>query len=162
MGSHNIPSSITDLLSSALPENVGIILDAALSADGKYTFIVEPGTAGAVLAFGDVVYYAVADSKWELAKADAAATSFGKIGICVLAANENAATIILLWGKVRADTAFPTFTIGAPVFISAATAGDLVASAPAKATNHVVRVVGYGNTGNELFFCPDKTYLEYA
>ena len=32
------------------------MLDAALSADGKWCGIAEDGTAGATLAFGDVVY----------------------------------------------------------------------------------------------------------
>ena len=143
-------------------ENKGIILDAALSADGKYSGIVEAGTAGTALAFGDIVYFAVADSKWELAKANAAATSAGKIGICVLAANEDAATVILLYGKVRADEVFPNLTVGAPVHISAATAGDIVVAAPSGTTNFVVRIIGYGNTADELFFCPDNTYVELS
>lgn len=141
-------------------ENKGIILDAALSADGKWSGIVETGTAGAVLAFGDLVYFAVADSKWELTDASAAATAFGKIGICVLAAAENAATVILLYGKVRADAVFPALTIGAPVHMSE-TAGDIVVAAPVT-SGAIVRIIGYGNTADELFFCPDNTYLELA
>ena len=137
----------------------GIILSTAL-ADGKYHGIVEKGTAGAILAFGDIVYFAVADSKWELTDADAEATAFGKIGICVLVAVEDAATVILLYGNVRADTAFPTLTIGAPVYIGL-TAGDIVTAAPS-ASADIVRIVGYGNTANELFFSPDNTYLEIA
>ena len=61
-------------------------MDTALSADGKYCGIVEAGVAGTTLAFGDIVYLAVADSRWELTDASAQATAFGKIGICVLAA----------------------------------------------------------------------------
>ena len=144
-------------------ENKGIILDAALSADGKYSGIIEAGTAGATLAFGDIVYLAVADSRWELAKADVAATSKGKIGMVALAANADGdATTVLLYGKVRADAAFPAFTIGAEVFISAATAGDLTSTAPTGTTNFVVRIVGYANTADELFFCPDNSYVELA
>lgn len=146
-----------------LGEAGGITLDPALSADGKYSGISEAGTAGAALAFGDIVYQAVADSRWELAKADVAATSKGKIGICVLAAaGDGSATTILLWGKVNAATAFPALTIGAPVFISAATAGDVTSTAPTGTTNFVVRIVGFGNTADELFFCPDNFYLELA
>uniref|UniRef100_A0A6M3IJE2 Putative structural protein n=1 Tax=viral metagenome TaxID=1070528 RepID=A0A6M3IJE2_9ZZZZ len=141
-------------------ENKGIILDAALSADEKWSGIVEAGVAGAILAFGDLVYFAVADSKWELTDANAAATAFGKIGICVLAAAENAATVILLFGKVRADAAFPALTIGAPVHIGEV-AGDIVVAAPVTASA-IVRIIGYGNTADELFFCPDNTYLELA
>jgi len=146
-----------------LDEDAGLQLDSALSADGKYCGIVEAGTLGATVAFGEVVYLKAADSEWYLAKADATATSGAvKIGICLLAGADGEATTILLWGKVRADAKFPTFTISAPVFISAATAGLLTSTAPTGTTNFVVRIVGYGNTGDELFFAPDATYIELA
>jgi hypothetical protein len=145
-------------LSAALPENVAIILDAALSADGKYSGITEAGTAGAALAFGDLVYLAVADSRWELADSDAEVTSGPvKLGICVLAAAGDAsATTILLYGKVRADAAFPAMTIGAPLYIGA-TAVDIVVAAPG--TGKTVRIVGYANTADELYFKPDNTWV---
>ncbi|KKN71498.1 hypothetical protein LCGC14_0420770 [marine sediment metagenome] len=138
----------------------GIILSTGLT-DGKYHGIVEKGTAGTTLAFGDIVYFAVADSKWELTDADALATAGPvKVGICVLAASEDVATVFLLYGNVRADTAFPTLTIGAPAYIGL-TAGDIVTTAPS-ASADIVRIVGYGNTANELFFSPDNTYVEIA
>lgn len=157
----SIGAMLTTLFgSTALPENTAIILDAALSADGKYSGIVEAGTAGATLAFGDLVYFAVADSRWELADADAAATAGPvKIGICVLAAaSDGDPTTILLYGKVRADTAFPALTVGAPAYVST-TAGDIQTSAPTGSAD-IVRIVGYGNTADELFFCPDVTFIE--
>ncbi len=156
-------SASWEALAGQLIENTPIILDAALSADGTYCGIVEAGTAGATLAFGEVIYLAVGDSRWELAKADAAATSKGKIGICVLAAaGDGSATTVLLWGKIRADTKFPSFTIAAPVFISAATAGLLTSTAPTGTTNFVVRIIGQANTADELFFCPSPDYIELA
>ena len=128
-------------------------------ADSKYQATeMVAGTAGASLTFGDLVYFAVGDSKWELADADAASTSKGLIGICVLTASEDAATTILLRGMVRADTPFPTLTIGAPVHVGL-TAGDVQVAAPS-ATGDIVRIIGYGITGNQLFFCPDNTYVE--
>ena len=141
-------------------ENKGIILDPALSANGKWSGIVEVGTAGASLGFGDIVYLAVADSKWELTDADAEATAFGKVGICVMSAIENNLTTILLYGKVRADALFPTLTIGAPVYIGT-TAGDVQVAAPS-GSGDIVRIIGYGNTADELFFCPDNSYVELA
>ena len=147
---------------ATLSENTNIVLDTVLSADGKYCGIVETGTAGAVLAFGELVYFAVADSKWELAKADVAATSFGKLGIVVVGGNENDTVTILLFGNVRADAKFPALTVGAPVFISAANAGLITSTAPTGTTDFVVRIIGDGNTANELFFNPDNTYLELA
>lgn len=144
-------------------ENVGIVLDAALSADGKYCGIVEAGTAGAALAFGELCYLAVADSRWEKAKADVAATSAGKLGVCVLAAaSDGDATVMLLYGKVRADSLYPTMTIGAPVYASAATAGLVTSTAPTGTTDFVVRKLGFANTGDELFFCPSNDYITLA
>jgi hypothetical protein len=136
-------------------------LDATLSADGTYSGIVEAGTAGAALAFGDLVYLAVADSRWELADASAVATGTMKLGICVeAAASDGSATTILLWGKVRADTAFPTLTVAAPVFMSEA-AGDITNTAPST-SSAIVRVLGYGNTGDELQFQPSNDWIELA
>jgi len=138
-----------------------IVLDAALSADGKYSGITESGTAGAPLAFGDLVYLAVVDSRWELADASAASTSGGKIGICVLAAaGDGSATTILLYGKVNAATAFPALTVGAAAYISE-TAGDIVTAQPIT-TDAVIRVVGFANTVDELYFCPSPDYVTHT
>jgi hypothetical protein len=153
---------IIQMFASALPENTAIILDTALSADGKYSGIVEAGTAGATLAFGDLVYLAAADSRWELADADAAATAGGvKLGMCVLAAaSDGSATTILLFGKIRADAVFPTFTISAPVHVGT-TAGDVVVTAPS-GTGDIVRIVGHANTADELFFHPSTDWIELS
>ena len=145
-------------------ENKGIILDAALSADNKWSGIVEAGTAGTTLNFGDCVYHSVGDGEWMLAKADVTATSGAvKLGINVTVAQvtNGQAMTVLLYGKVRSDADY-AFTVDAPVFVSAATAGDLTSTAPTTTTNFVVRIVGYGNTADELFFCPDNTYVELA
>ncbi|MCK9629705.1 MAG: hypothetical protein M0R37_14090, partial [Bacteroidales bacterium] len=130
--------------------NVGensILLKSGLS-DLEWTGITEAGTAGASLAFGDLVYLNNEDSKWELADAGEADAYDKKVGICVLTAAENAATEVLLFGKVRCDALFPTMTVGNPVYMSD-TAGDITGSAPANA-----RIVGYSSTADELFFCP--------
>jgi len=150
-------------LPKQMVEDDPLKLDAAISGDGHYCGIAEAGTLGETVAFGEVVYLKAADSQWYLAKADVTATSGAvKIGICLVAGNDNDATTILLWGKINAAAKFPSFTISAPVFISAATAGLLTSTAPTGTTNFVVRIVGYANTADELFFCPDNTYLELA
>ena len=154
------PSATGTLATLMLEENIPLTLDAALSADGKWSGICEAGTAGAALAFGDLVYLAVADSRWELTDANAAATSVGKIGICTLAAaGDGSATQVLLWGKIRADANFPTLTIGAPVYM-AETAGDIVVAQPTTA-DVIIRVIGFANTADELFFCPSNDYITH-
>lgn len=145
-----------------LTENNPILYDAALSADGTYSGLVIAGTAGATLAFGDVIYYAVADSRWELADASASSTAGAVwIGICVLAAaSDGSPTTVLLLGNVRADTAFPTLTVGAPVYISE-TAGDITNTAPTT-TDSVTRILGYGVDGNTMFFNPSNDWITYV
>jgi len=138
-----------------------MVLVAALSGDGTYSGICEDGTSGGTLVFGDICYFITASSKWALAKADVVGTSTSKLGMCVLAGNDTAATKMLLFGKINAAALFPTLTIGAPVYISAATAGVITNTQPA-ATDNVVRVIGYGNTGDELFFCPSPDYITHT
>lgn len=158
----SVAEAIAALLGSALPENTAIILDSSLSADGKYSGIVQAGTAGATLIFGDCVYQATADDRWEKALADAESTTKGRLGICVLAAaGDGSATTILLWGTVRADTAFPSFTTYAPVFIDASTAGDLTNTAPTGSGNQI-RCVGQAISANELEFHPSPDWFEHA
>lgn len=149
------------LFSVAMPENVGIELDFSLSADGKYSGIVIPGTAGATLAFGDLCYFAVADSRWELADADAEATTKPLLGMCVLAAaGDGSATKMLLLGTIRADTAFPAITVGAPIFVDV-TAGDITHTAPTGAGD-CIRCIGQGIDGNSIYFCPSPDWFEHA
>lgn len=158
----SFPSATGTLATLSLEENLPLAYDAALSADGKYSGIVRAGTAGATLAFGDLCYLAVADSRWELADADAASTSGDVIlGICVLAAaGDGSATTMLLQGFVRADTAFPTFTIGAPVYVGT-TAGDVQVAQPS-ATDDVIRKVGIATTADELYFNPSMDYITHT
>lgn len=148
-----------------LNENAAILLDPAMSADGKYNGITRGGTAGTTLAFGDLVYLDPTDSRWELADANSAAgadgDARGTLGICVLAAaGDGSATTVLLYGIVRADTAFPTFTVNNPVYVSE-TAGDVTGTQPTT-TDVVIRVVGTGLTSDELFFCPSGDYITHT
>jgi hypothetical protein len=142
-------------------ENTSLQLDTVLSADEKYCGITEIGTMGYSATVGDLVYLQTADTKWEKAKADAAATSSLKLGIVCATTAENSTCEVLLYGKFR-SAAFPTLTVGAPVYISAATAGLITSTAPTGTTNFVVRKIGFGNTAEDLFFCPSNDFVELA
>jgi hypothetical protein len=158
-----INATTANVTTLQMAENGSIKLDAALSADLKYCGITEDGTAGTTLAFGDLIYLAAVDSRWELADADAASTSGEvKIGICVTVAGstDGNPVEVLLYGKIRADAVFPAFTISAPVYIGT-TAGDVQVAQPS-GTDDVIRVVGYGNTADELFFCPSSFYITHT
>ena len=133
-------------------------MDAALSADEKYSGITESGTAGATLAVGDVCYLATS-GKWLLNDGilDGTDTGFSKqLGICVLAGADTEPTKMLTYGKVR-SAAFPAFTIGSAVYLDD-TAGDLVVAQPTT-TNFAIRKVGYAITAEDLFFNPSNDYI---
>lgn len=144
---------------TVMAEGASLALDSVLSADGTYTGITIAGTAGATLAFGDLIYLAVADSRWELVDADSATTCGAVLtGMCVLAAaSDGSATVILLQGNIRADTAFPALTVGANVY-AGLTAGDIVTTAPS-ATDDIVHVVGKALTADSIYFNPSMDYI---
>jgi len=139
-----------------------IKLDAVLSGDEKWSGITMAGTAGATLAVGDICFLQTSDSKWELVDGILDGTDLGfklQLGMCVLAANADAATEMLVYGKVR-SAAFPVFTVGAPVYLDD-TAGDLVVAQPTT-TNFAIRIVGYAITAEDLLFNPSNDYTVHV
>lgn len=142
-----------------LAEGASIRLDPVLSADGTFTGITIAGTAGAALAFGDLIYLAVADSRWELVDADSVTTA-GAVwtGMCVLAAAADGdPTTVLLQGNIRADANFPALTVGAPVY-AGTTPGDIQVAQPS-GTDDVVQVVGFAITADSIYFNPSQVYI---
>lgn len=147
-----------------LGENAAILQDPALSADGKYNGLTRAGTAGAALAFGDLVYLDPTDSRWELADANAVAAADGDatgiLGMVVLAAaGDGSATTILLNGTIRADAVFPAMTVNAPMYVSE-TAGDITGTQPTT-TDAVIRIIGFPLTADELYFNPSNDYMTH-
>lgn len=148
-----------------LEENASIALDPAGSADGKYSGITVTGTAGYAQTYGDLVYLDTTDSRWEKTDANSASGADGDargiLGIVVVAgaADGNACTI-LLNGIVRADAAFPTFTVNNPIYVSE-TAGAVTQTQPTT-TDVVIRIVGFALTSDELYFSPDNTYTTHT
>lgn len=143
-----------------LGEN-GIALDPSISGDGYYSGITETGTAGATLAFGDLIYLNNDDSRWELADANLSDGYDKQLGLCVLtAANDGSATTILLYGKINAATAFPAITVGAPAYLSE-TAGDITFTAPTT-TDSATRIIGYGTATDEILFNPENSYYTHT
>ena len=141
---------------------ISLKLDAVLSADETWSGVTMAGTAGATLAVGDICFLQTADSKWELVDGILDGTDVGfklQLGICVLAANADAATEMLVYGKVR-SAAFPVFTVGAPVYLSD-TAGNIQVAQPST-TNFCIRVVGYAITAEDLLFNPSPDYIVHA
>lgn len=148
----------------SMSENASIALDPAGSADGKYTGITVTGTAGEALAFGDVIVLDVTASKWFKGDVSVAAGADGDLrggtGMCVLAAaGDGSATTILLMGICRADINFPALTIGSVVY--ATTTGDITVTQPVT-VNHIIKVLGYAITADEIYFNPSPDYLTHT
>ena len=123
-----------------------IQLDSALSADGKWSGDTFPGTAGATLVFGDVVYLA-SSGKWLLAKGDAEATISPMVALVIVGGADTESIVLMTRGFIREDD-WNWATIGAPVFISAATAGDM--SLTELTTGQFQKVVGHVWSADEI------------
>jgi hypothetical protein len=155
------PSAFTTGGTITLAENTSIALDPAGSADGKYTGLTITGVAGEALVFGDVIVLDVTAGKWFKGSVSAAAGADGDLrggtGMCVLAAAGDAsATNILLNGTCRADANFPALTIGSVVY--ATTSGDITVTRPST-TDHVIKVLGFALTADEILFNPSMDYI---
>ena len=140
-----------------------IKLDAVLSGDEKWSGITIPGTAGATLAVGDICYLKTSDSQWYLVDGILDGTDTGcflQLGICILAANDNAATEMLVYGKIRSASFPAAFTVGAAAYLSD-TAGNIVVARPST-TNFVVRNIGYAISATDLLFNPSPDYAVVA
>lgn len=144
---------------TAVGDKASIVLNSSALNDESWSGTIISGTAGATLAVGDVCYLKTADSQWYLNDGILDGTDAGfklKLGICILAANDNDATKILLDGLI-ASAAFPAFTVGAPVYLDD-TAGDLVVAQPTT-TNFAIRVVGEAVSATVLHFHPSNDYI---
>lgn len=143
-----------------LDEN-DIKYDENLSADGTYSGTTCVAVMGATLAYGDLVYMATGDQRWELADADAEATAGDvMLGIVITGGNDGDTGLILLHGFIREDDwNFTSF--GQALYVHT-TDGDMVQTAPSGATD-IVRVVGYAHdNADTIYFCPCGLWVEIA
>lgn len=130
--------------------------------DRTYYGIIESGTAGTTISFGQVVYLDSTSKQWKLANAGAASTSGGmKIGLCVLPSTVGNQTTILLYGKIRSIANY-NFTTGGDVLYIGTSDGTLTQTQPS-AVNQVIRVMGFAsnNTVSEIFFYPSPDYVTH-
>lgn len=121
------------------------------------------GVSGYSQAFGDLVTLDKDDSRWEAVDISVAAAATGDargiFGMVVSAGTDGNACTILLHGIIRADANFPALTIGAAVYAS--TTGDIVVAQPTT-TDHVIRIVGYALTADEIYFNPENDWISHT
>ncbi len=149
-------------LGTAITDKTAIVLNSSALNDETWSGTIIDAVAGETIAVGDVCYLKTADGQWYKNDGILDGTDTGfklKLGICLLAANDNGATKMLLDGLV-ASAAFPSFTVGAPVYLDD-TAGDLVVAQPST-TNFAIRVVGEAISTTVLHFHPSNDYAVHV
>lgn len=147
-------NNITGVASIAVTGEVKLVgsptVDGTLSGPSTRSF-----SSGYTTAVGDLVYL---DSSgvWQKADADASTTTYsGLLGIAMEVAVSAACTVALPGSFVHA-TAFPTFTIGGTVYMSA-TAGVVTQTAPVT-TDSAARILGWAVHADKMYFFPAPTY----
>jgi len=134
--------------------NRGMKVTGSVDGDAHGDIVYIGGTTSMTTG---AIYHYKSDGTWELADADAAATSDGLLGVALGAASDTNG--VLLRGFVTLD--HDPGAIGDVLYLST-TAGDCSSTAPS-ATGDVVRIIGYqvlhASQGN-IWFNPDSTFVE--
>tara|TARA_R110000868_G_scaffold89328_1_gene248680 strand:- start:1197 stop:2513 length:1317 start_codon:yes stop_codon:yes gene_type:complete len=153
-------SAVQTIPNITLPTN-GQILHTVPTSDGQATGpTINAFNCGySSSAVGDLVYLD-SSSTWQKCNAGSTVLLYsGLLGIALEVKASGAALLVALPGSfVYAVAAFPTFTIGSPIYMSAATAGAVTQTAPS-ATNNAVRVVGWGVHADKMYFFPSPDYI---
>ena len=137
------------------------VLDDSLAADGDYSGTACAGTIGYTSAsFGDLVYLANGDDRWEKTDADAEATA-GDVMLALVVSSGSSdgdACVLLLSGFMREDDW--DYTSGGDALYISVTEGTMSSSRPVGNAD-IVRVVGYaGQNADTVYFNPSGSWVE--
>ena len=146
------------------PTFTGTVTGAAITyglpttgnVSGRTTNALQTGYTSVL---GDIVYIN-SSGPWVPAEANVS-TAAGINELAVMdtsGATTGAAVTVGQSGSMACMTSFGTLTIGAPVWLSDATAGAITQTKPTTAT-HIARIVGYAVTAGCIDFVPDNTYV---
>ena len=105
------------------------------------------------------IYHYKSDGTWELADADAVATSDGLLAVALGAASDTNG--MLLRGTVTLD--HDPGAVGDVLFLATGGTGQATATAPSGNTD-IVRVIGYclDASNGQIYFNPDSTFVEVS
>lgn len=131
--------------------------NSRLEADHAPLATAETLTAGESVVLGDVCYLK-SDGKYWKAKADAEATS-GPVRLMMAGGTIAGGATGTFYKVCYATTG--SWTTAAALYLSAATAGAITATAPSTA-GQVVRLVGYANSATQVYFDPSSTWVVRA
>jgi len=131
-------------------------------ADGEYSGDIAMMNAGEDLTVGEVCYLKDDGKLWK-AVATAAATS-RCVAMCVAAVDADDPGIFLLRGFARFDAAFPTFTVGGPIYTPEAEAGgfNVPEDAQPDTDGDFVQIIGWAMSADSVYFNPSSTVIEVA
>jgi len=144
-------SSVTVNENLILTSNANIVLDTNLS--GSSGTIIKIGTG--TLTAG-VCYMMQADKSWFATDIGDEEYSRGLIAIALGSGASAATDDGMLINGIFYDASH-SFTIGLPLFLTG-DAGALSNTAPSS-SGDLVRVVGYAVNDDEIYFCPDNTWV---
>ena len=131
-------------------------------ADTVASGVTATFTAGEDLETGECVYFKSDGKMWKAVATAVATTSCVAMATADISAD--ATGVFLLKGFLRADTNFPTWTVGGRLYTpEAETSGHNVPEQTAPDTDgDFVQVIGWAVDGNTIYFCPDSTIIEVA
>jgi len=152
------------------PSTGGLVTSKLTAASRKYEL---PSVAVGDFKGGDVYYYGdgstvkggiyyINGTNWTLADADAESSASGLLAVALGTVPVDDG--MLLRGFVTLLTEIEgTEAIGSPIYLSATNSGKATITAPT-GDGDIVRVLGYSlhATGNQVYFNPDNTFVEYT
>ena len=151
----------------ALDGNMTVTKDIFIDstpADTVYSGITASFTAGEALEVGEVVYLKAADTRVWKAVATATATSRAMGMVVADQGSAGSAVTVLLQGFLRADTNFPTWTIGGAIYTpEAETSSKNVPEQTAPDSDgDFVQVLGWAADANTVYLNQYKEIIEHA
>lgn len=156
-----VPSELAAFLWTSPTLPAGSTIDLVLptvdgTATGRSTSAFNCGYTSSVI--GDLVYLDSA-ATWQKCDANTSLLYNGLLAIALEVKASGAALKVALPGSFVYATAFPTFTIGLPIYMSE-TAGAVTHTAPTTADS-ATRIIGWAIHADKLFFLPSPDYLTH-
>lgn len=152
-------TGVQTITNITLPTN-GQVLLTVPTTDGHATGLTTSAFVSGYTssAVGDLVYLD-SSSKWQKCDANTLALYNGLLGIALAVAATDASLLVALPGSFVYATAFPTFTVGSPIYMSE-TAGAVTQTAPTT-TDAATRVIGWGIHADKMYFNPSQDYTTH-
>lgn len=135
------------------------VFNTTLTSDDTASGDIITVTYGESVTFGQLVYPDATANEWKKALGTNAAVTHPAMGIALEAKGDGESGKMLLRGTIRDATYFGSVAMGDILYLSDATAGSYVTTAPS-GSGDIVQIVGFAIAANYIYFNPDYTYVE--